>query len=162
MTKEVILGALERLNDKHSQTLLATARTVNVKMPQLQESPDDYIRSSTTFYCEDPRLSVPQTGTWIKALALDDAQVPFLSLDQLQDIIDFVAAFVDTDALVTTTYANFGKNSQTRKHSWSLKERGGRMLNELRPVVRPRRLERTIAHVDPQRKYVGLTAMSAA
>ena len=77
--------------------MLTTCRTINVKMAPLENSPDKYVKYHTTFFCEDPRLSVSQTGTWIKALALEDKKVPFLSLDQLQDIIDFIAAFVDTD-----------------------------------------------------------------
>ena len=139
LTKELILAALERLNDAHSQSLLTTCRTINVKMPQIENSPDNYVRHHTTFFCEDPRLSGSQPGTWIKALALEDKEVPFLSLDQLQDIIDFIAAFVDTDKMIEDTYAKFGKNAATRERrlrGFKLRRRTGASCR-WRRTVRP-------------------------
>ena len=64
--------------------------------------------------------------------------------------------------MITDTYAKFGKNSQTRKHAWALGERGQAMMHKLRPPIRPRRIERVVAHAAPRPAYVPLAALAAA
>ena len=83
-------------------------------------------------------------------------------MDQLQNIGDFIAAFVDTDQIIADTYAKYGKKSQTREYAWQLGDRGQAMMHRLRPPIRPRRIERVIAHADPKPAYVPLAALSAA
>ena len=149
------MRALARLNDEHGGKLLNTCRTISLRMPRFEDSEDVYVRDNAKFFCEDSRLSVPHVGSRVRGLLIDDAKTPVLSLDMLQEVIDFCAAFVDTDKLMADTYAKFSSKSASRKHAWELHNRGQNMLKRVKPRNAndiSGRLGRIALHASPARE----------
>ena len=140
------MAALYELNTQHAESLLRTCRTVKVKVPRLGESSEDYVRDHAQFFCEDNRLSVSQTGQCVSALVIDNARTPTLTPSELQEVIDFVAAFADTDQMLADAYAKYSAKSATRRRGREVAARGGLMRQRLTPRNPNSRFGRLVAH----------------
>jgi hypothetical protein len=132
VTKEVVLQALERLNERSTKKLMHAVRTVKIKGAPFSRGTIQGTKGMRLF-CEDPRQSLPQEGEEYFALVIDHNKTPTLTQGELQTIIDFCAAFINCDALATEVRAKYKSQSKQRLYANQLWTNGEAKLKRLDP-----------------------------
>ena len=78
-------------------------------------------------------MSFPHEGESYKALLVDKARTHTMDDQEREDLIGFCAAFHDCQAIYNKALAEFKPGSANRKNAWEIKEKGEKMLRQLRP-----------------------------
>ena len=89
ITKDVVLQAIQTLNDE-CQERLHTTKDV-VPLYSIDHKKTKF--AGKKIYCEDAALTIPNPGTSFLAIVLDYDNVEPMSLDVLQEWMDFLASF---------------------------------------------------------------------
>ena len=91
ITAETLLRAIDRLNEVSEKMLVAKLKGIKWVIAQ-----DPSKKFDTPLFCEDPRLSIERPGVQYQALILkEEKDIPILTIEELQRIIDVTSAFMD-------------------------------------------------------------------
>ena len=94
VTKDLVLRAIEHLNENCQNALCKMGNVVNLFSPDHTLSEKHWDKQH---YCEDERLSLGPQGTDVLALAVDRNKTQTLTKEDMQQVIDWCASFYDFD-----------------------------------------------------------------
>ena len=125
-TRDVVMQALDRLNNKLQERLTKTIRTVTLfAADQRDEDSNTYQKR---IFIEDKRLSLAHQGQEVRALLYEADSLPTLNAESQRLFVDFCAAFLDLDELYARSHGQ-----ATMPRIRDLRQRGQQMRIQLRP-----------------------------
>jgi len=124
--RDIVMQALDRLNNKLHERLTKTIRTVTLfAADQRDEDSNTYQKR---IFLEDKRLSLAHQGQEVRALLYEDGSLPTLNAESQRMFVDFRAAFLDLDELYGRSHGQ-----ATMPRIRDLRQRGQQMRIQLRP-----------------------------
>ena len=94
---------------------------------------DHHHSSNYEVASDDTRTSIKYAETPFEGLALDRSIIHTLTGEEVDLVLDYIAAFTNVAVLYEETKKNFGSGSKSRVYAWKLQEAQKRGRERYRP-----------------------------
>ena len=134
ITTELLLRCVEKLNEKCRNKLRHSKNRVNLCSAPMERDQSRHHHSwGYEVGSDDTRTSIKFAKTPFGALALDRSTIHTLTDEEVDFVLDYIAAFTNVAVLYEQTKIKYASGSKNRAYYWKLMEAQKRGLERYRP-----------------------------